>query len=156
MITTRIYSPLKPLAFCYRTIPVFIVLIACSLIEAHAYPVPEYAVKQNNTPTFYIDFNGDSNADRVINYGAPSFIGLGGDFDGDTISDLAVYDNGFWYIDFFNDAVADKQVLFGCSTSTDTPFVAAFNADGKPDLAIYRNEGFWYIDYNLDAVPNRV
>ena len=156
MIATRIEITLKSLALFYRTIPVFIFIMACSVIEARAYPAPEYAVKQNNTPTFYIDFNGDSNADRVINYGAPTFVGLVGDFDGDTITDLAVYDNGFWYIDFFNDAVADKQVLFGGSTSIDTPVVADFNADGKADIAVYRNDGFWYIDYNLDGAPNSV
>src|ERR1044072_184414 len=110
-----------PLNSFYRITLIFIMLIACGLVEARAYPALEYAVKQTNTPTFYIDFNGDSNADRVINFGGPSFIGLAGDFDGDTITDLAVYDNGTWYIDFFNDAIADKQVVFGGPASLDKP-----------------------------------
>lgn len=148
-----VYSPLSLLS---RIALVFTALIFCSLVEASAYPPLEYAVKQNNSPTFYIDYNGDGIADRVINYGAPSFIGLVGDFDGDTIADLAVYDNGVWYIDYFNDAIADKQVVFGGPATLDTPIVGDFNGDGKADIGVYRNDGAWYLDFNLDGLPDRV
>lgn len=156
MTATRTGGISGPRAFVNRTIVVFIALIACGLIEAKAYPQLEYAVKQNNTPTFYIDYNGDSNADRVVNYGAPSFIGLVGDFDGDTITDLAVYDNGVWYVDYFNNTIADKQVVFGGPASLDTPITGDFNADGKADIGVYRNDGVWYLDFNLDGTPDRV
>lgn len=156
MITMKIATPLNSPAFFYRILPVLIALMAFGVTEARAYPVPEYAVKPINSPTFYIDFNGDSNADRVINYGAASFVGLVGDFDGDTITDLVVYNNGTWYIDYFNDAIADKQVVFGGPTSLDTPVVADFNADGKAEIGIYRNDGLWYIDSNLDGTPDRI
>ncbi len=153
-ITIMISS--KPLAFFYRVIPVFITLIACSLIEARAYPALEYALKVTNTPVFYIDYNGDSTPDRTVSYGASSFIGLVGDFDGDTITDLAVYDNGAWHIDYFNDTIPDKTVIFGGPPSLDTPVVADFNSDGKADIGVFRNNGFWYLDFNLDGTPDRI
>lgn len=156
MISTIIDNRSSARIFVNRTILAFVALITCGLIESKAYPQLEYAVKQNNSTAFYIDFNGDSTADRTVHYGAPSFLGLAGDFDGDTITDLAVYDNGIWYIDYFNNAIADKQVVFGGSTSIDTPITGDFNADGKADIGVYRNDGAWYIDYNLDGVPNRV
>ncbi|HKY05117.1 MAG TPA: right-handed parallel beta-helix repeat-containing protein [Blastocatellia bacterium] len=146
----------KPLAFLYRAIPVIIILVTFGLIEAYAYPPLEFALKVTNSPTFYIDYNGDTNPDRTISYGGPSFVGLVGDFDGDTITDLAVYDNGTWYIDYFNDNVVDKQVFFGGPTSLDTPIVADFNRDGKADIGVYRNNGFWYLDYNLDSTPDHI
>jgi len=145
-----------PFAVLSRSAFVFIALLLCSLVEARAYPPLEYAVKQNNSPTFYIDYNGDGVADRVMNYGAPSFIGLVGDFDGDTITDLAVYDNGTWYIDYFNDGIADRQLIFGGPASLDTPIVGDFNGDGKTDIGVYRNDGTWYLDFNLDGIPDRV
>ena len=156
MNATTITITSKPLAFFYRTILVFITLVACSLIEARAYPPLEFALKVTNTPTFYLDYNGDSNPDRTVSYGASSFIGLVGDFDGDTITDLVAYDNGAWYIDYFNDTIADKQVVFGGPPTLDTPIVADFNADGKADIGVYRNNGFWYLDLNLDGTPDSI
>jgi len=91
-----------------------------------------------------------------VNYGGPSFVGLVGDFDGDTIADLAVYDNGTWYIDYFNDTIADRQLIFGGASTLDTPIVGDFNGDGKADIGVYRNDGVWYLDFNLDGIPDRV
>jgi parallel beta-helix repeat protein len=156
MTTPVAAIPSKQFTYFRRVILVFAAFITCGMVEARAYPPLEYAVKQTGTATFYIDFNGDSNADRVLNYGAPSFVGLAGDFDGDTITDLAVYDNGVWYIDFFNNTIADRQVVFGGPVSLDTPIVADFNGDGKADIGVYRNDGFWYLDFNLDGSPDRV
>lgn len=156
MNATNITISSKALAFFYRTVLIFITFLACSLIEARAYPALDLALKVTNTPTFYLDYNGDSTVDRTVSYGGPSFIGLVGDFDGDTITDLAVYDNGAWYIDYFNDNIVDKQVIFGGPPSLDTPVVADFNADGKSDIGVYRNNGFWYLDFNLDGVPDHI
>ncbi len=156
MNATNITIPSKALAFFNRTVLIFITFLACSLIEARAYPALDLALKVTNTPTFYLDYNGDSTVDRTVSYGGPSFIGLVGDFDGDTITDLAVYDNGAWYIDYFNDNIVDKQVIFGGPPSLDTPVVADFNADGKADIGVYRNNGFWYLDFNLDGVPDHI
>jgi hypothetical protein len=125
-------------------------------MDAYAYAPLEYAVKQNNSPTFYIDYNGDANADRIVNYGASSFVGLVGDFDGDTITDLVVYNNGTWYIDYYNNAIADVQRNFGGPTTLDTPIVGDFNGNGKADIGVYRNDGYWYLDFNLDGVPDRI
>ncbi len=152
--TTTISS--KPLTFFYRAIPVFITLMVCSLIEARAYPPLELALKVTNTPTFHIDYNGDSNPDRTVNYGDTSFIGLVGDFDGDTITDLVVYDNGAWHIDYFNDTVPDKTAIWGGPPSLDTPVVADFNNDGKADIGVYRNNGLWYLDFNIDGSLDRL
>jgi len=125
-------------------------------VDVYAYAQLELGLKRTGTPIFYLDYNGDSIPDRVVGYGASTDIGLVGDFDGDTITDLAVYRDGMWHIDYFNDSIADKSVLFGGSAAIDKPIVTDFNLDGRADIGVYRNNGFWYFDFNLDGVPDRI
>jgi len=131
MNATIITISSKTLAFFYRTIPIFVVITACGLIEARAYPALEYGLKGTNSSTFQLDYNGDSVPDRTVDYGGPSNIGLAGDFDGDTITDLVVYNNGLWSVDYFNDAAADKIIVFGGPPSLDTPVVADFRSEER-------------------------
>lgn len=140
----------------YRTAVLVIVLLVGGLSEARAYPPLEFGVRQSSAALFHLDYNGDSTADRIVGYGAPSDIGLVGDFDGDTITDFAVYRDGFWYLDYFNDTIANAIVIFGGSATTDTPIVGDFNNDGRADIGIYRNNGVWYLDYNLNGAPDHI
>ncbi len=144
------------LVFITRGLLVLVGSLAFSAIDVLAYPPLELALKRTGTPIFYLDYNGDSIPDRAVGYGAGTDIGLVGDFDGDTITDLAVYRNGTWYIDYFNASIADRVVVFGGSPPTDTPIVADFNGDGKADIGVYRSNGFWYLDFNLDGVPDHI
>lgn len=137
--------------------PVLGMLLALlGVAAAAAYPPWEYALRRPADALIFIDTNGDSVPDRTYAYGVPSDVALSGDFDGDTLTDFAVYRDGTWYIDFFNDAVADRILIFGGSTAIDTPLVGDFNADGKADIGVYRNTGEWYLDYNQDGVPDHI
>jgi len=130
--------------------------VVCGLADVRAYPSPEYGLRRPSNALFFLDYNGDSNPEQIVGFGAPSDVGLVGDFDGDTISDFALYRNGVWYIDFLNDRVVDRVIAFGGPTSLDTPVVGDFNGDGKTDIGLFRNNGFWYLDYNLDANPDHI
>jgi hypothetical protein len=57
-----------------------------------------------------------------------------------TVSDLAVYRNGMWYLLQSTDGFAAIQ--FGIST--DVPVPADYDGDGKTDVAVYR-DGTWYL-----------
>lgn len=156
MATTSNDLLLASIAWFRRGILVLVGTIAFSAIDVFAYPPLEFALKRTGTPIFYLDYNADSTPDRAVGYGAATDIGLVGDFDGDTITDLAVYRDGTWFIDYFNDSIADRVVVFGGPPTTDAPIVSDFNADGKADIGVYRNNGVWYLDFNLDGVPDRI
>ena len=67
------------------------------------------------------------------------------DFDGDGISDVAVFrpTDGNWYVLRSSDA---QMNTFKFGAETDVPVSADFDGDGKTDYAVYRpSEGNWYI-----------
>jgi serine-aspartate repeat-containing protein C/D/E len=86
--------------------------------------------------------------DHVFAFGQAGDVAISGDFNGDGISQIAVFNNGTWTIDSNGDGRLDnrdQQFTFG--TAGDIPVVGDFDGDGISDLAIYR-AGRWYIDTN--------
>jgi hypothetical protein len=67
------------------------------------------------------------------------------DFDGDGVSDYAVYrpSEGVWYI-LQSSTNSMRAEIFGIAA--DTPVAADYDGDGKTDVALWReSEGSWYI-----------
>ena len=87
--------------------------------------------------------SGTPGADfTAIQLGAKGDVPVVGDYDGDKITDAAVYrpSTGIWYMMGSRDGF--KAVQFGIST--DIPVAADYDGDGKTDPAVYRG-GTWYL-----------
>jgi Subtilase family len=69
------------------------------------------------------------------------------DFDGDGISDIAVYRNGDWFIHRSSDG---GVTAVGWGVAQDIPVPADYDGDGKTDIAVYRN-GDWFIHRSSDG-----
>lgn len=60
------------------------------------------------------------------------------DFNGDGISNLAVYHNGNWYIDINGNGVWDEEDLWcELGSEADQPVVGDWDGDGKADIGIF-------------------
>jgi Subtilase family/FG-GAP-like repeat len=73
---------------------------------------------------------------------------LVGDFDGDGVSDIAVYRGGVWFILRSSDG-GQTTVGWGGLTQ-DMPVPADYDGDGRADVAVYR-DGIWYIIRSSDG-----
>ena len=80
-----------------------------------------------------------------IGYAALSPIGRINDYDGDGMSDLAVYRAGYWTIYSLANGMIVNDGVLGGSAWTTVP--GDYDGDGKADLAVY-NAGYWSI-YSL-------
>jgi hypothetical protein len=99
------------------------------------------------------DFDGDGLADRSVfrpefggwfaNGQPTAFLGLPGDvpvpgdYNGDDITERAVFRNGAWYI--------DGQPTRFLGTATDVPVPGDYDGDGDWEPAVYR-DGAWFIE----------
>lgn len=86
---------------------------------------------------------------QTVNWGLGSFgdIPVPGDFDGDGITDHAVYriSTGYWYIRRSSDLV---WFVFKFGLTGDKPIPADYDGDTISDLAVWRpSDGNWYIWY---------
>jgi hypothetical protein len=94
-------------------------------------------------------YGGELTQTQIINWGLGSMgdIPTQGDFDGDGITDRAVFrdSTGYWYIRRSSDLV---WIQFPFGTSGDKPVAADFDGDTITDIAVWRpSDGNWYFWY---------
>ena len=87
--------------------------------------------------------------DHVFHYGTPRDIPLVGDWNGDGTDTIAVFRDGWWYLDVdgdgkWSDEGDDKNISARPATFRSS---GDFNGDGVDELAVFR-QGTWYIDTN--------
>jgi hypothetical protein len=71
-------------------------------------------------------------------FGLEEGIPLTGDFDGDGISEVAVFLNGVWFIDLNGNGVWDDGDLWArLGTEYDLPVTGDWDGDGKTDIGIF-------------------
>ena len=86
--------------------------------------------------------------DHVFHAGKAGDRPVTGDWNGDGIRTVGVFQNGTWFLDWDGDGRLtshDKRIRFG--QSNDTPVVGDFNGDGIDEIGIYRS-GIWILDTN--------
>ena len=91
--------------------------------------------------------NYDVNLARTFQWGLSDDIPVSSDYDGDGVTDLAVWrpSTGVWFILLSSSGFANAQVVQWGLTG-DVPIVGDYDGDGKADLAVYRPvNGFWFI-----------
>jgi subtilisin-like proprotein convertase family protein len=115
----------------------------------------DVAVYRPLTGEWFIAQSGSSGALMQAAWGAPSSFNTGdiqvpADYDGDGITDLAVYrqTTGDWFIRRSSD-LSLLQASFGAPSSFglgDTPVPGDYDGDGQADIAIYRAAtGQWFL-----------
>jgi len=115
----------------------------------------------SNRSIFYVHagtggFDQTSSADYTVRFGLPTDLVVPGDYDGDRITDIAVYrnENGnvAWY--FLPSAgVNDKPRVFWGRDSSDFAVQGDYDGDGKTDYAVWRAtpQATYFILRSLDG-----
>ena len=79
-----------------------------------------------------------SRTEESARFGMMDGIPLAGDFDGDGVDELAVYRNGYWFIDINrNGQWEETDLLARLGDHEDLPVVGDWDGDGKDDIGIY-------------------
>lgn len=122
--------------------------------------VPKRVGAYNSSNIWLLDVDGDGQftggVDRSFPFGFAGAKTFVADFNGDGRDELALYNQGFWFIDYNGDTVFDggvKDKLFAFGFAGATPVIGDWNGDGKVEVGVY-NLGFWFLDYNGDFVFN--
>ncbi|MDR2757049.1 MAG: hypothetical protein LBC20_15240 [Planctomycetaceae bacterium] len=75
---------------------------------------------------------------RRFTFGPEGGRPLVGDFNGDGMAELAVFNDGKWYIDINGNGVWDEEDLWcELGTTTDQPIIGDWDGDGKVDIGIF-------------------
>ena len=84
--------------------------------------------------------------DHVFRFGKEQDRPVAGDWNGDGIRTVGVFNAGHWKIDADGDGrFTGKDVRFDYGSIGDVPIVGDFNGDGIEEIGVYR-QGTWYVD----------
>ncbi len=107
----------------------------------------DQAVFRPATGVWYINRSGSGF--NAFGFGQNGDKAISSDFDGDGLSDAAVYRSGIWYRLMSATNTVDG-VIFGLSSDIPTP--ADLNGDGKAEIAVFRpSDGYWYWLSSIDG-----
>ena len=90
-----------------------------------------------------MDYSGDgqfipATSDRYIPYGATGRTQLVGDWNGDGTSEIGIYKDGLWYIDYGGSGVIDANTrYFSFGGAGWTPIVGDWNGDARDEIGVY-------------------
>ena len=80
----------------------------------------------------------DGNAIEQFTFGLENGKPVYGDFNGDGITEIAIYHDGFWYIDMNGNGIWDEEDMIAqLGTITDQPVIGDWDGDGKADIGIF-------------------
>jgi hypothetical protein len=93
--------------------------------------------------------------DHVLRFGPSRVHPVAGDFNGDGIRTIGVFQDGLWWLDLDGDGRwTDRDVKYEFGQAGDLPVVGDLNGDGIEEIGVYRH-GKWLLDINgnheLDA-----
>ncbi len=133
--------------------------------------IDKIGIRQGNN--FYLDANGNGTWNQVLagdtfrDFGISSIATTAtpvtGDWDGDGMDDLGLYNNGRFYLDTNGNGVWNKVVGgdtfrdFGISSiaATAIPVTGDWDGDGDDDLGLF-NDGKFYLDTNDNGAWDKV
>lgn len=116
--------------------------------------VSQFGLYRPSNTRFLLDFNFDHTPNVKPPYGATGDVPVVGRFTSGGRYGIAVFRNGFWYVDNNRDGVVDATYVLGAAG--DIPLTGSIAYSGQDDLVVYRN-GTWYVDYyySRNGVPDR-
>ena len=88
--------------------------------------------------TQWVIYGADGRPEATFMFGPGFGIPVAGDFNGDGISEIAVFCNGYWYIDLNGNGIWDDDDLWiKMGSDGDQPVVGDWDGDGKADIGVF-------------------
>lgn len=128
---------------------VFVFFAALSLTAVAEAKGVDLSLLRPSKSVWYTQGQEADNGFSAIKWGLPTDVPVAGDFDGDGISDSAVWrpETGAWHI-LKSSTGLPLSIDWGSSKDpqADIPITADFDGDGITDIAVFRpGNGFWYV-----------
>lgn len=110
----------------------------------------EGAIPDNAAHDWYL-LNSSDNTVSVHTIGNPGDVNVQGDYDGDSIADIAMFTpaTGDWQI---RGSSTGETLIFHWGSAGDIPVIGDYDGDSINDLAVFRpSDGNWYIRRSSDG-----